>query len=210
MGSRTYKNVKRCLLDVLHRGCVYRRFLFTTDGFEMYRCLVDRYLAGACIYGQVIKNRRKNRVITVRRTPLCGTREQLEYALLNSEDSSTLNTSFVERHNLTIRQGSSILCRRTACPAREDRTLEEHLELLQLHYNFIRPHLALRFGAEVRTPAMQAGLAVRKLCFRDVFMMRVFFFLCVLTVFFVWLKCLPRFVVELRSSLTLEFIPNNT
>jgi transposase-like protein len=114
VGSRTYKNVKRCLLDVLHRGCIYGRFLFTTDGVEMYRWLVDRYLAGACIYGQVIKKRRKNRVTTVRRTPLCGTREQLEDALLNSEDSSTLNTSFVDRHNLTIRQGSSILCRRTA------------------------------------------------------------------------------------------------
>ena len=202
--------MNRCLLDILHRGCVCGRFLFTTDGFEMYRWLVDRYLTGACIYGQVIKKRRKNRVTTVRRTPLCGTREQLEDALLNSEDSSTLNTSFVERHNLTIRQGSSILCRRTACHAREYHTLEEHLELLQLHYNFMRPHSALKFGAEVRTPAMQAGLAGRKLCFRDVFMMRVLFFLCVLSVFFEWLKRLARFVVELWSSLTLEFIPNNT
>jgi len=139
VGSRTYKNVKRCLLDVLHRGRIYSRFLFTTDGFDMYRWLMDRYLVGACVYGQVIKKRKKNRVTTVRRTLLCGTREQLEDALLNSEDSSTLNTSFVERHNLTIRQGSSILCRRTACHAREDRTLEEHLELLQLHYNFMRP-----------------------------------------------------------------------
>jgi IS1 family transposase len=142
VGSRTYRNVNRCLFAVLQRGCVYSRFLFTTDGFDMYRWLVDRYLAGACVYGQVIKKRKKNRVTTVRRTLLCGTREQLEDALLNSEDSSTLNTSFVERHNLTIRQGSSILCRRTACHAREDRTLE----LLQLHYNFIRPHSALLLG----------------------------------------------------------------
>ena len=76
VGSRTYKNVKRCLLDVLHRGRIYSRFLFTTDGFEMYapkevplghRWLVDRYLAGACVYGQVIKKRKKNRVTTVRR-----------------------------------------------------------------------------------------------------------------------------------------------
>ena len=210
VGSRTYKNVKRCLFDVLHRGCFYGRFLFTTDGFEMYEWLVNWYLAGACIYGQVIKKRKKNRLTTVRRTLLCGTRKQLEDALLNSEDSSTLTPSFVERHNLTIRQGSSILCRRTACHAREDRTLEEQLELLQFHYNFMRAHSALRFGAEVRTPAMQAGLAVRKLCFRDVFTMRLFFFQCVLIVFFGWLNRLPRFVVELWSSLTLEFRPNNT
>ncbi len=61
-GSRTYKNVKRCLFDVLQRGCVYSRFLFTADGFDMYRWLVDRYLVGACVYGQVIKKRKKNRV----------------------------------------------------------------------------------------------------------------------------------------------------
>ena len=210
VGSRTYKNVKRCLFDVLQRGCVYSRFLFTTDGFDMYRWLVDRYLAGACVYGQVIKKRKKNRVTTIRRTLLCGTREQLEDALLNSEDSSTLNTSFVERHNLTIRQGSSILCRRTACHAREGRTLEEHLELLRLHYNFIRPHSALRFGAEVRTPAMQAGLVSRKLYFRDVFMMRLFFFLCVLAVILVSIRVFIFRGVDLGSNRLLVFRPNNT
>ena len=176
----------------------------------MYEWLVNRYLVGACVYGQVIKKRKKNRVTTVRRTLLCGTKEQLEDALLNSEDSSTLNTSFVERHNLTIRQGSSILCRRTACHAREDRTLEEHLELLQLHYNFIRPHSALRFGAEVRTPAMQAGLASRKLCFRDVFMMRVFFLLCVLGLILGWFRDFILRGVDLGSNRPLVFRLNNT
>ena len=210
VGSRTYKNVKRCLFDVLLRGFFYGRFLFTTDGFDMYRWLVDRYLVGACVYGQVIKKRKKNRVATVRRTLLCGTKEQLEDALLNSEDSSTLNTSFVERHNLTIRQGSSILCRRTACHAREDRALEEHLELLQLHYNFMRPHSALRFGAEVRTPAMQAGLAGRKLCFRDVFMMRLFFLLCALWVLLGMIRDFILRGVDLGSNRPLVFRLNNT
>ena len=37
------------------------------------------------------------------------------------------------------------------------------------YYNFIRPHMALRFGSEIGTPAMQAGLVDRKLTFRDVF-----------------------------------------
>ena len=210
VGSRTYKNVKRCLFDVLMRGCFYGRFLFTTDGFEMYKWFVNRYLVGACVYGQVIKKRKKNRVTKVKRNLLCGTHKQRDDALVNSEDSSTLNTSFVERHNLTIRQGSAILCRRSACHSREDSTLQKHLEWLRFHYNFIRPHSALRFGAEVRTPAMQAGLAVRKLCFRDVFMMRAFLFLCALTVYLASLKRLPRFVVELWYSPTLAFRLNNT
>jgi hypothetical protein len=74
-----------------------------------------------------------------------------------------LNTSFVERLNLTIRQGSAYLGRRTRCQARWKQCLEDHLELLRCHYNFVRPHRALKFGREVRTPAMQSGLSSRRL-----------------------------------------------
>ncbi len=84
-----------------------------------------------------------------------------------------LNTSFVERHNLTIRQGSSYLHRRTAAHARWPHRLKEHLELLRCHYNFIRPHMALQFGTIFRTPAMQAGLTSRPLTFRQIFSGRV-------------------------------------
>ncbi len=89
--------------------------------------------------------------------------------LNNSEDSSTLNTSFIERMNLTIRQGSAYLSRHTLSHARSEEKLEEHLELLRCHYNFVRPHGALKFGRQTRTPAMQAGLATRRLTFREVF-----------------------------------------
>ena len=34
--------------------------------------------------------------------------------------------------------------------------------------NALRPHSALQFGREVRTPAMQAGLTPKRLTFRDV------------------------------------------
>ena len=40
---------------------------------------------------------------------------------------------------------------------------------LRSHYNFVRPHRALRFGRATRTPAMQAGLATRRLTLRDIF-----------------------------------------
>jgi hypothetical protein len=72
--------------------------------------------------------------------------------------------------NLTIRQSSAYLCRRTLCHARRSRRLEDHLDLLRCHYNFLRPHRALKFGREVRTPAMQAGLTKKRLTFRDVFL----------------------------------------
>src|SRR5206468_9488778 len=54
---------------------------------------------------------------------------RVEEALHESEDSVKLNTSFVERLNLTIRQGSAYLDRRTICHARWKKQLEDHLEL---------------------------------------------------------------------------------
>src|SRR6185295_14837822 len=36
-------------------------------------------------------------------------------------------------------------------------------------YNFVRPHRALKFACEVRTPAMQAGLTTRRLTLREIF-----------------------------------------
>ena len=57
-----------------------------------------------------------------------------------------MNTSFIERLNLTIRQSSAYLSRRTLSHARSTDTLEAHLELLRCYYNFVRPHGALKFG----------------------------------------------------------------
>ena len=91
-------------------------------------------------------------------------------ALFDSEDSSTVNTSFVERLNLTIRQGSSHLGRRSAGHARYAEHLDDHMALLQSHYNFIRPHRSLKLGKERRTPAWQAGVVSRQLSFRDIFL----------------------------------------
>ena len=96
-------------------------------------------------------------MVRVDRRLLLGTQGELEEALFHSEDSSTLNTSFVERHKLTIRQGCSYLGRRTPCHARRTEFLEGHVALLMAYYNFVRPHSALRFGKTMRTPAMQGG-----------------------------------------------------
>ena len=182
IGRRNFRNIKRVVLDTLHRGRVERRFLFTTDGFEMYEWAAKRFLLGVCIYGQVIKKRRENRVVGVDRRLLIGTQAELEEALFHSEDSSTLNTSFIERHNLTIRQGCSYLGRRTPCHARRPEFLEGQVALLMAYYNFLRPHSALKFGTPVRTPAMQAELAKKRLSFRDVFTSRAAFLLFVLIV----------------------------
>ena len=50
------------------------------------------------------------------------------------------------------------------------------------YYNFLRPHRALKLGKTIRTPAVQAGLAKRRLFFRDVFTSQVALFLFLLMV----------------------------
>jgi len=143
--------------------------LITTDGFTFYAKVIRRVFGPACLYGQVIKTRRNDRIVKVERTTVIGADWRLEKILADSEDSSKLNTSFIERLNLTIRQGSAYLLRRTICHPRWKPYLEDHLELLRCHYNFVRPHRALKFGRELRTPAIQAGLVTRRLTFREIF-----------------------------------------
>ena len=113
-----------------------------------------------------------------------------ELAWRNAEDSRKLNTPYVERLNLTIRQGSAYLFRRTICQARRKQRLDDHLELLRCQYNFLMPHRALKFGRQVRTPAMQAGLTRRRMTFRDIFS----------SISFVWLFRKIQFVFAYRAS----------
>jgi hypothetical protein len=104
--------------------------LITTDGFKFYKRVVRRIFGPACLYGQVIKTRRNDRVVKVKRRDLIGVARRLEERLRDSEDSSKLNTSFVERLNLRIRQGSAYLSRRTICYARWKERLDDHLQML--------------------------------------------------------------------------------
>ena len=159
LGRRSYRNTKAVIKDVIFRGRLVGVPLIATDGFEYYFGVIGRFFGSDCVYGQVLKTRRNDRVVRVERRVKIGTTSRLKAALWESEDSETLNTSFVERLNLTIRHGSAYLRRRSPCHARGADQLRGHVELLRCYYNFIRPHSALKFGREPRTPAMQAGVA---------------------------------------------------
>ena len=103
--------------------------LIATDGFEASGAMIQRLMGPACVYGQVTKTRRNDRVVRVERRVKIGTAAQLQDALARSEDSEHLNTSFVERLNLTIRQGSAYLRRCSPCYARGEDQLRGHVEL---------------------------------------------------------------------------------
>ena len=169
LGRRSDRNATAVINDVIRRGRVVGCPLITTDGLEYYVGAVRGLFGSACVYGQVLKTRRNNRVVRVERRVKIGTAHRLKVALLASEDSEALNTSFVERLNLTIRQGSAYLRRRSPCHARGADQLRNHVELVRCHYNFVRPHRALRFGRETRTPAMQTGLVNAHMGWLDIF-----------------------------------------
>ncbi len=133
LGRRSSRNATAVLNDVILRGRVVGFPLIATDGFEYYFGVIARFFGSACVYWQVLKTRRNDRVVRVERRLKIGTASRLKAALLESEDSETLNTSFVERLNLTIRQGSAYLRRRSPCHARGADQLRGHVELLHCH-----------------------------------------------------------------------------
>ena len=135
VGRRSYHNTLDLFRDVSSRMNLERIPLITKDAFEFYEKVIRRVFGLACLYGQVIKMRRNDHVVKVERRIRIGSAWRWEQALRDSEDSSQLNTSFVERLNLTIRQGSAYLCRRTSCQARWKQRLEDHLDLLRCQAN---------------------------------------------------------------------------
>ena len=124
--------------------------LIVTDGFEFYQKVIRRFFGPACLYGQVLKTRRNGRIIKVERRALHGAAWRFEDALNNSEDSSTLNTAFIERLNLAIRQSSAYLSRRTLSHARSTERLDEHLRVAPLPYVHHRVRCRSE-SSEVRT-----------------------------------------------------------
>jgi IS1 family transposase len=106
-----------------------------------------------------------------------GEGEKLTTGLKALGLSGKINTAFIERLNLAIRQGVSFLVRRTWGAAQFTPELELHMEWWRAYYHFSRYHESLRIqfsepvprkGKQLpcryggRTPAMAAGLASRR------------------------------------------------
>jgi IS1 family transposase len=170
VGRRSYANTYKVLSETARRGRILTLVLITTDGFKYYAIVIRRVFGRTCVHAQVVKSWCKNRVRKVETRIAIGSRGQIDRALEESEDSIKLNTAFCERSNLTTRRACAYLARKTPAHPRNQECLEENLHLVQFHYNFVRPHRGLRFGTELRTPAMQAGLTARALTFREVFL----------------------------------------
>jgi IS1 family transposase len=76
-------------------------------------------------YAQVVKRREKGRVVEVTGKVVFGTSEHIDCCLAASPTSHTINTSLVERDNLTLRQANRRLTRKTNGFSKELHWLEK-------------------------------------------------------------------------------------
>jgi transposase-like protein/IS1 family transposase len=193
------------VVQVLALGCVP---LFLTDGFKEYATALlahfgewvqppRRQATGPApkprwmpvpqlLYAQVVKTVRCRRLVRVRPRVVFGTLEAVQQVL--AACGWQINTAFMERVNLTIRQHVAAVgrCVTTLCKGEDG--LRQQLVLYHVYYNFCLPHASLRVPLpqplpthgrgsakqwRPRTPAMAAGLTDHVWTLREVLLFRV-------------------------------------
>ena len=182
--------------------------LFLTDGYKDYATAIlahfghwvqpDRHQAKGprpkprwmplpeLLYAQVLKTTRRRRLVRLTRRVVFGTQEAVEQVL--SAYGWQINTSFIERINLSIRQHVAAVGRRVNTLCKGEDGLRQQLALYHAYYNFVLPHASLRQsladpvtphnGGSAKvwrpcTPAMAAGLTDHVWSLREVLMFRV-------------------------------------
>jgi hypothetical protein len=208
VGERTLAMAQRVVhqvTQVLAPGCVP---LFLTDGFKEYTTALlthygqwvqpaRRQATGAApkprwmplpglLYAQVVKTVRRRRLVQVKHRVVFGTLERVKHVL--AACGWQINTAFVERLNLTIRQHVAAVGRRVTTLCKHEAGLRQQLMLYQVYYNFCLPHASLRqplpqplpthgTGSakcwQAQTPAMAAGLTDHVWTLREVLLFRV-------------------------------------
>ena len=108
-------------------------------------------------YAQVVKHREGGRVVEVSTRVVFGTPEAVAARLAHSPVSRTVNTSFVERDNLTQRQSNRRLTRRTNGFSKNLTWFEKQLWLSLAYYHLVLPHTSLQERLPAPEPTRGAG-----------------------------------------------------
>ena len=138
------------------------------------------------LYAQVVKTMRRRRIVQVTHRVIFGTKVAVNQVL--AAHGWQINTSFVERLNLSLRQRVAAMRRRSATSCKGEDGLGQHLVLFQAYHNFVLPHASLREALATPiptngtgsakvwqpcTPAMAAGLTDHVWTLREVLRYRV-------------------------------------
>ena len=177
LGSRTNHNAKKLVTGIKAwlKNSVNQKLKITTDKLAAYKNAIASIFSDIPhVYMQVVKRRKNKRLITVEKCFVEGTAADFT--------GKTQNTSYIERFNLTLRQRTSYLCRKTLGFCKKQANLEAVLWLNLFDYNYLRNHKGLRIaiddGTEKkrfkrkwihRTPAMALNLTTQVLTWRFLF-----------------------------------------
>jgi hypothetical protein len=138
------------------------------------------------LYAQVIKTVRRRRLVRVRHRVVFGALTAIEQVL--AVQGWHINTAFIARVNLTIRQHVAAVGRRVLTLCKGEDGLRQQLAVYHVYYNFCLPHASLRQALpqpeptngtgsttrwQPRTPAMAAGLTDHVWTLREVLLFRV-------------------------------------
>lgn len=94
------------------------------------------------LYAQVVKVYRQRRIVGVKHRVVFGTRMAIEQLL--AKRGWKINTSFVERLNLDLRQHVTAIRRRVNTLCKHEAGLRQQLAIFHSYYNFVLPHTSLR------------------------------------------------------------------
>ena len=157
VGKRLAANCRALMDDMKSR--ITGRPQLSTDGFPAYtgsQGAVFRAFGYEVDYGIEVKvfGREEGPPGRYRPATCLGSTRT---AQIGEPDLKTVNTSRVERMNLSARHFTRRLTRSTLGYSKTLRNHSHAIALFICHYNFCRPHSSLRNGIP-RTPAMAAGL----------------------------------------------------
>lgn len=108
-------------------------------------------------YAIVFKKRENGRVVEVLTLPVFGTQEKIAELLEKSTTSNKVNTSFIERNNLSLRQTSRRLTRKTNAFSKRLPYLEKQLYLAIAYSHFVLTHKTLRAKLAQPIPTKGSG-----------------------------------------------------
>jgi IS1 family transposase len=137
-------------------GRLASRVQLTTDGHKMYLSAVEDAFGGAIDYAQLVKMYgAAPEGPEVRYSPAeCIGCERI--GVTGNPDPKHVSTSYIERHNLTLRMSIRRYTRLTNAHSKKLRNHTAALGLFLTYYNFCRLHQTIRC-----TPAMAAGVTSR-------------------------------------------------